>query len=147
RVEVSSAPWAPANSGLVQTNFVNVPVVTNLLNGDVYIVPTNLFGFQLASVLLTNSTILSNTIAPAFVGFNSLATNFLGTNVFGTNTLGTNTSFAFTNNTVLVPVTTYSFLAYPIQFGAVSNQVVTSFSNVLAVAFSVDFQPVVNSLG
>lgn len=62
-VTVKTANGAPYGSGLLTTNVTSSTVVlSNVPSGDYYLIPTNVWGYVVNSVLLTNQVITTNII-------------------------------------------------------------------------------------
>ncbi len=147
-------PPAFGAPGTVQTSVVNQAYQSNFVNGSIYIIPTNLVGYQLISTLLTNYLEFTNILQPAFLGTNVVGTNVTGTNVTSTNLV------SYTNEQLVTYGTGYVFAAYPVQryygvstnaggtniYGTTNPIVVTSVTNVYSSAYPVEFQTTTNSV-
>ncbi len=119
RIEVYPDPFAPVGSAVVVTNIVNNKKKTNLITGDFYILPPNVISNQLISALITNVTVITNMVGPAFI-FTNVSTNA----VVGTNNVGTtNATVIYTNNSVIRFATNYVYSVYEFQFQSSSNTV------------------------
>ncbi len=107
-VVTAQNPWAPAGSPPVEESFFT-QVNSNLLNGTVLIIPTNLFSYEIVSTQLVDVQILTNTV---------IFTNFFGTGINQTNE---QRFIRFSTN--------YFLNAFPIEF-VTTNQLA---SNILGV--------------
>jgi len=94
---VSLDPFAPAGSGLLTTNVQSTTGISQFVNGDFYLIPTNLCGLQIVSTQLVQVMAVTNTI---------VATNAAG--VANTNGQGfTRESITYSTNS--------TFVVYPIE--------------------------------
>lgn len=104
-ITFGTSPFSPAGGGTLTTNVTSTTVLaTNYINGDYFILPTNLFNFQIVSTQLVSVVSVTNVVV--------IATNAPGvTNINGV---------SFTMN-IITYFTNYSYNIYPIQY--VSNSV------------------------
>lgn len=95
-VSTTNNPWGPVGSTTLNTNTTTTTYVTNLVNGDYILLPTNLCAVSILSAQLTNVISYTNPVASA--------TNILAnTNVIGTTlTVTQNIVNYFTNHVFVI---------------------------------------------
>jgi hypothetical protein len=143
-MRVTPAPWS--TDGSLTTNFINTTYWSNFINGTVYIVPTNVLGFQFVRTLLTNVNVISNNLNPTIFGGTMLvATN--GTNLVITNFFGTNFNAVFTNVAELIFQTNFTYAVHPIEPGTTLIESISLFTNVISAVFPIEFQAATNVAG
>jgi hypothetical protein len=98
QTNVSSNPFGPVGS--VTTNVTSATMLTNFPNGDFYIVPTNLCGYDIIATQLVSVLRVTNTF--------TLATNLPGV---------TNVNNQFFSRDTISYFTNHSFIVYPIVCG------------------------------
>jgi hypothetical protein len=96
QTNISSSPFGPVGS--VQTNIISSTMLTNFPNGDFYIVPTNLCGYQIIATQLVSVLRITNSF--------TLATNLPGV---------TNVNNQFFSRDTITYFTNHSFIVYPIS--------------------------------
>jgi hypothetical protein len=144
RMEVSPAPFAPVGSGLLITNFSSRTYMSNFVNGTVYIIPTNVVGFQFVRTVQTNVNVISNNLNPTVFGTTFLGTNL--TNVVITNFPATNLVASFTNLAEIILQTNFIYAVHPVVPGSTLVESVSQFTNVISGVHAVEFQPSTNTL-
>ena len=135
RLEVYRPPFQPAGTN-VTTNVSYRTYYSNVVNGSLYIIPTNLVGYQIIAPLLTNYFTITNPMIPSFFGTNQFGTNQVGTNIVTTNAL------VYTNISLLLYGTNYTFSVYPMQrlFGGTSAVPIVTFStNIISLVYPIEF--------
>ena len=149
---LEAVPWTPAGGPLI-TNVVDEAFTTNILNGDIFILPTNVVRLELQRpALITNVVAVTNFLNPAFLGTNILATNaVIDPNVFPTNFLNPLTfQVAFTNQSFITFSTNYIFSAIPtFAPGGFATQVVVQATNFIIGACQIveQLQSITNTAG
>jgi hypothetical protein len=144
RMEVYPAAWS--TDGRLTTNLIHSSYWSNFINGTVYIVPTNLLGFQFVRTLLTNVNVISNNLNPTvFGGTMVIFTN--GTNLVLTNFAGTNLNASFTNVSELIFQTNYTYAVHPVEPGITLIESVSNFTNVISAVYPIEFLPPAGSVG
>ncbi len=103
-VAFTSSPFGPPGGGSLQTNVASTTVLSSFINGDFYILPTNVFGFKILTNQLVTVIPITNTVV--------FATNALGVTNLAGQSFTLNIITYFTNN---------NYIVYPIQL--ISNSV------------------------
>lgn len=134
---VTKNPYTPAFSTNLITNITTTLVTSNFLNGFIYVVPTNLFGYSItATQLVTVTNFTNNIYSYAFTNSGNRVTNSLDLVRF---------------------ITNYFLAANPIQFVNPTNvgllgpgirqEVVRLVTNTFKAAFPIQLLTVPGSLG
>jgi hypothetical protein len=99
----STDPYGLPGSTSLQTNITTQTMLTNMVMGDFFIVPTNSCGYVLLSNVLTRVIYITNTV---------FATNVTTTTGASTNAA---TNFAFTSYTYITSWTNHNLAYFPID--------------------------------
>ncbi|HWI56863.1 MAG TPA: Ig domain-containing protein, partial [Bacillota bacterium] len=109
-IGTTSDPYGPVGNYITSTNITSKAMVTNLMSGDYFLIPTNSCGYVLLSNLLSKTMMVTNTI---------IASNAVTGTVGDPNNQAGSTNFSFYSRTYVTFWTNHAFAYLPVQ--CVSN--------------------------